>query len=230
MKNHLKRIAAPKTWDIKRKINMFITRPMPSGHGLNRSISINTLFKEMIKCAKTNREVRYILRDKEVLLDGKRVKDPRRAVGLMDVLHVKDTKESYRIIINNQGKIAAIPIKGGEENIKVCKIIAKSLLKKGKLQLNLNDGKNILVEKDEYKVGDSVVLDLNGLKIKETLNFKDGAQVYMTGGKHIGIIGVLKGTHGNDYLVKTKENKEFIAKKHHIFIIGKDKPVLTIQL
>ena len=35
VKNHLKRLAAPKTWGIKRKELVWITRPMPGAQSLD---------------------------------------------------------------------------------------------------------------------------------------------------------------------------------------------------
>ena len=42
---HLKRIAVPKSWPIKRKENKWIARPMPGPHSLNHSISLNITAK-----------------------------------------------------------------------------------------------------------------------------------------------------------------------------------------
>ena len=40
MKNHLKRIASPRTWLINRKSNTFITRPKPGAHSFEHGISL----------------------------------------------------------------------------------------------------------------------------------------------------------------------------------------------
>ena len=135
MKRHLKRISAPKTWDIKRKANKFIARPFPSGHKLEHTVSISTLLKEMIKTAKTTKDIKYILNNKEVLINGKKVKEHRRPVGLMDVVELKEINESYRIILSEKGKLKAISIKGDEAKIKLCKIVDKTKIKKNKMQL-----------------------------------------------------------------------------------------------
>jgi len=40
MKNHLKRIATPRTWVIDRKAETFITRPKPGAHSLYFGMSL----------------------------------------------------------------------------------------------------------------------------------------------------------------------------------------------
>ena len=46
VKNHLKRLNMPKSWQIKRKIIRWVTRPSPGAHNLDFGISLNTLLKE----------------------------------------------------------------------------------------------------------------------------------------------------------------------------------------
>jgi len=228
MKRHLKRISAPKTWDIKRKANKFIASPFPSGHKLEHTVSISTLLKEMIKTAKTTKDIKYILNNKEVLINGKKVKEHRRPVGLMDVVELKEINESYRIILSEKGKLKAISIKGDEAKIKLCKIVDKTKIKKNKMQLNMDDGRNIIVEKDDYKVGDTVVINITNLKIKESIKLEKGACAYLIGGKHIGQTGNIIDQKNNLFTIKGNE-KKFVADKKHLIIVGKDKPQVTLK-
>src|SRR3989338_5668879 len=119
-KQHLKRIAAPNTWKIKRKSHIWISRPNAGAHSLRQSVSLNTAMKEIIKCAKTSSEVKIILNTKTVLVDGKRRKEPKFPVGLMDVLSLPDIKQSYRMLISKKGTIYAADVKSGEELLKPC--------------------------------------------------------------------------------------------------------------
>ena len=92
-KQHLKRVAAPQTWKIKRKNHIWISRPNAGAHSLPQSISLNTAMKEIIKCAMTSSEVKTILNTKTILVDGRRRKEPKFPVGLMDVLSLPDIKQ-----------------------------------------------------------------------------------------------------------------------------------------
>ena len=96
-KRHMKRQTAPKTWPIERKGTKFVTRPTP-GKNFRLSVPISIIFKKLLKYCKTTKEVKRILQDKEVIIDGKRRKDHRYPVGIMEVITIPITKENFRLI------------------------------------------------------------------------------------------------------------------------------------
>jgi len=149
-------------------------------------------------------------------------------VGFMDVLSFPEINKHYRLVINKHGKLDLISINKDEANFKVCKIIGKTKLKKGLLQLNLDDSSNIIVKEDKYKLGDSLVIEFPN-NIKEVLKFEKGALVYLIKGKHIGKVGKIKDIAKEHIILKTKDGQEFKALKSYAFIIGKEKPSLTIE-
>ena len=57
-KDHLKRLAAPKTWGITRKNTKFITKPVPGPHGMQAGMPLSVLIKEILNYAGTTREVK----------------------------------------------------------------------------------------------------------------------------------------------------------------------------
>jgi len=228
VKNHLKSITMPKTWQIERKKTVFVTRPNPGAHPMMYSMPLNIVMKELIKCAKTTKEVKAILHDKEVLVDGKKRNDEKYSVGLMDVVSLPETKQNYRIIINQKGKLKALEIPKEEANIKLSKVENKTVIKKGKIQLNLSDGRNIIVEKDSYKTGDSLVVALPTQEIKDTINFKPGMTALLIGGKHIGFIGKVEDVKSNIITIKIGENS-YETLKDYAFMVGKDKPIITLD-
>lgn len=225
MKNHLKRISMPKSWIAEEKKGLvWITRPKPGAHSFNMGVPLVVVLRDMIKYAKNTREVRNILFYKDVLVDGKKRRDHKFIVGFMDVISIPELKENYRMILDKKGKINIIKI--DDSKIKLCKIVGKSHVKK-KVQLNLFDGKNILVDKDVYKVNETVVLELPEQKIKEQLKFEKGASIYLIGGKRIGQVGSVADIKDNVVSIKTKESS-FNVSKEHCFVIGKEKPVIKL--
>ncbi|MEK6839814.1 MAG: 30S ribosomal protein S4e, partial [Nanoarchaeota archaeon] len=107
---------------------------------------------------------------------------------------------------------------------KSCKIIGKHTLRKKKIQINLYDGKNIVVDKDSYKVGDTVIVAEG--KIKRHIKLEKGSLIYLTGGKHIGKVGKLiditkfKGMENDRIIMETKEGK-IETLKDYVFVIEK---------
>ena len=226
VEKHLSRLAMPKTWKIKRKGIKWVTRPSPGPHSFKLGLPLNVLLRDILSYAHTTKEVKKILNNQEILVDGIRRKNHRFIVGLMDIVSFPKTKENFRILLNKKGNIIASPIEDKEVNIKPCKIIGKTVLKKGKLQLNLYDGKNILA-KEKPNIGDTVLIELPSQKIKDTLKLEKKATVYLTGGGHIGETGIVAEIKGN--MLKYKRGKDtFETLKKYAFVIGKDKSLIKL--
>ena len=225
--DHLKRLAAPKTWQIKRKGAGFITKPAPGPHGLESGMPIGVLLKEVLQYAKTTREVERILNSGSVKIDGKPRKDFRFPVGIFDAVEFIEIHEYFRMIINGKGKLDLVKISKEESSIKPCKIINKTLVK-GKTQLNLFDGKNIFVDKGAFKVGDSVLLELPGQKIIKHLKFGKKSTIFLTGGKHIGEIGNVEDIIENRITYKDEKGNLIETSKEYAFVIGEEKPAIKV--
>ena len=139
VKNHLKATKAPITWTLKRKNVKFVIRPLP-GKQMKFSMPIALVFKNLLNKVTTTKEVKYILNNQEVLVDGKRKYDVKDVVGLFDVLSLKKSKENFRILLNEHGKLIAVSIDNKEAGIKLQRVEDKTIMKKGLVQLNLSDG------------------------------------------------------------------------------------------
>ncbi len=223
----LKRLAIPKSWSIKRKGIKFIVRPKPGPHTLESSLPLNLVLRDLLKYAKNRKEVRNILLNKNIIVDGIKRKDPRIPIGLFDVIDIPDKKEQFRIIINKKGKISYYPINKTEALIKPYKIIGKTKIK-GKTQLNLFDGKNIIVDKDDYKCGDTLILSVPKQEIKKHLKSEKGATIYLAGGKHTGEIGTIESISARKILYKESSGKSFETLKKYAFVIGDKKAAIAL--
>lgn len=230
MSRHLKRLTAPRTWPIKRKVSKFVTKPNP-GRPLGRCIPLNILLKDILGLAKTTREVKKILRYNNLLVDGIRRTDAKFPVGLMDTIKIIEIQKYYRITINKKGKLSPIEIEEAEVNIKPCKIINKSLVK-GKTQLNLFDGRNVLVEKNGtplgYKTADSLLLKLPEQDIKEHIKLGKDSIIFLTDGKHTGEIGTVTDISGKKTKYKLSSGEIVETSTDYVFVIGKEKPSVKV--
>ena len=225
---HLKRHFAPKTWKIKRKGIKFITKPSPGTHKISMSLPLNVILRDILDYADSNREVKFILEKRDVAVDGTRRRDYRFPVGLFDVLSIKDINEHFRVILDTRGNISLIKLNEKEKGLKLCKIIGKNMVR-GKMQLNLYDGKNIIVQGNSYKVGDSILLTLDKkCQIKEHISLEKGVFIYLTGGSHIGQTGKVQDIRRDRILYKTETGDVIETLKKYAFPIGKDKPLLTL--
>jgi small subunit ribosomal protein S4e len=188
MKKHLKRLPAPRTWSIPRKTDFWVVRPSPGPHPIAESVPLGSILRDMLKVCDTAREARHILNNRGVLVDGRVVTDAKFPVGLMDVLTLKETKAHYRMLVNLRGRMSLVPIEAAEANWKLCRVEDKTTVRGGKTQLNLHDGRNILLPKDAYKTGATLRIQVPDQKVVEHYELGKGAPVLVTAGKHVGEI------------------------------------------
>ncbi|MEK6869784.1 MAG: 30S ribosomal protein S4e [Nanoarchaeota archaeon] len=227
MSEHLKSYFAPKSWKVKKKYVKFISKPNPGPHSIGMSLPLNVIIRDILGYAKSMKEVKFILKNKNVAVDGVRRRDSRFPVGLFDVLSFNETNEYFRVILDTKGKIELVKIDKQESSHKICKITGKTAVK-GKVQLNLNDGKNIVTDDPQYKVGDAVLLALDGkAKIREKISLDKGTIIYLTDGKHIGETGKVVDIIGNRILYKTNE-AVVETLKEAAFPVGKDKLLIKL--
>ena len=226
MKQHLKRLTIPKSWPIKKRGIVFITRMAPGAHSFNMGMPLKLILRDILKIAKTSKEVKKILHDTEVLIDGVRRKNDKLPVGFMDVIELKKSGEYFRVVLN-KGKISLISIDKKRAEFKIGKIVGKNKLK-GKTQINLYDGKNILIDKDDYKTGDSIVISLPKHEIKEHIKLDKGCCIYLIGGKHRGDMGKVEDIVGSKIVYKRESGEIIETLKKYVFVIGKDKPIISM--
>lgn len=227
VKKHLKQIAVPKSWPVQRKSSKFVTRPTPGAHSFETGIALALALTNLVHVAKTTKEASSILYKEEVLVDMTRRKSPKYAVGFLDSIAFPKTKEAYRIFKSNKGVLTTIPIEYKEAALKIAKVENKKILPKGKIQLNLNTGRNIIVEKDNVKVGDSLLLELPTQKINKTISLEKGSSVMLLSAKHIGTIAKVQEINGQEVLVKSG-TETFLTTKEAILVVGKTKSEITL--
>jgi len=233
VKQHLSRLAMPKTWPFKRKGIKFIVRPK-SSRPMGASLPILLVVREMLGYVKTAREAKKVLNSGTVLVNKKIVKDVRLSIGLMDVVEFPKLKTQFRVLLNKQGKFKLQAIDAKESGLKPAKIIGKTILKGNQIQINLDDGNNILLKENNYKVGDSLLIDSEKKQIKEHLPLEKGATIYLIAGKKAGFVGVVEsikqfsGTQPDNIIFNHKGKSEETRKKHAL-VIGKVKAAIKIE-
>ena len=101
------------------------------------------------------KEIKQILHEGKVLVDGKVRKDHRFPVGLFDVISIPDIKANYRVMVGQDNKFKLVPVT--DVGLKLLKIINKTLVKQGKIQLNFHDGTTMLGSND-YHTKDTLIM------------------------------------------------------------------------
>lgn len=219
---HLKRLAMPKTWPLPRRGSVYIAKPLP-GRKLEHCMSILEIIK-LLGFANTTKEVKFILNNERVRVNNEVIKEKNYPVGLFDVISFQEINKNFRLLFKNK-KLFLHAIDKEESKIKPARVINKKMLKGKKLQINLDDGKNFLNVK--CKVGDTLIINLDDNKVIEIIKFEKGNLAYLIGGKHLGELAKIIDIKGAYCLCKVNDREVNVSKKY-TFIIGKEKPRISI--
>ena len=226
----LKRLAAPKFWRIEKKTKKFVVKPLPGPHSKDRCLPIGIILRDMLGYAYTMKEAKTILKNCIVKVDGKIKTQNNFPVGLMDVVSVGD--EFYRVLPDSRG-LTVKKIAKNESKTKLLRIENKICIKKNKIQLNLHDGKNIVVESNDHGTNDVLVFDIEGKTIKDVLRFEKGSKALITKGNNIGSVVIIKdniitkSSMPNQAVVEL-DGRSFTLPVSYLFVVGRDKPVVDL--
>ncbi len=232
MSKHNKRYGAPtKRWGIPTKKYFWAPKVRAGAHPKDRSVPMLVLIRDILGYADNAREARRIIGDRRILVDGSEVTDHKAPVGLMDVISIPDLGEHYRFVFDQYGRVRLVPVAKGQETWKLCKVEDKTVLKDGMTQYNLHDGRNLRSDDANlYKTKDVLKIEVPGQLVAESYPFEVGSMAMITGGKHIGELGVIKEYEvvrsSTQNLVHFEEG--FTTVQEYVFVVGKDKPVIEI--
>ena len=229
----LKRLVIPSFWKVARKENKWVVAPRPGPHKKFESVPLQVLLRDVLKIDDKGKDVRTIIKKGEIIVDGRKRKDHAYPVGLFDIVSIPALDKNYRAVPSKK-TMSFIEIPKSEAKVKICRIQGKTIITGGKVQLNLHDGKNIIVEKDDYKTGDSLLMEVPSLKIVEHIKLEKGAIGMVSRGKDSGSIGKVKeiivtATKDPTKLIYEKDDGEDETLKDRFFVIGKNKPLITVR-
>lgn len=230
MSDHMKRLAAPRTWPLKRKTNIWITKQSPGPHSIVESMSAVTILRDIIGICNTAKEAKKIIGNRDIFVDGRPIRNPKIPIGFMDVISIPKTNTNYRMLLNDKGKLALVQIDKSESTWKLCKIENKTIIKGGKMQLNLSGGRNIIIDDDDYKCGDSIKVEFNGQNITDKYPLREGSTIMIKDGSQSGSIKKIKSverTRGtSDNIIMFTDGTETIM--DNCFVIGNENPEIKL--
>ncbi len=219
----LKRIASPKWWPIERKTKKFVI--VPRGPYLREfSLPLVVFIRDVLKIAETRKEASLIIRKGEIIIDGKKRRDPNFGIGLFNNIEIPSLKKVYRAIPKKGLSFIEVPEK--EAKLKICKIIDKKTLRGKKTQINLNDGRNILTN-ENYSTQDSLLIELPEQKIIDHIKFAENSTCIIFKGKNAGKIGKIKAIEKDRILMGDEKTIE--VPKDFVMVVGKEQPLIKLE-
>jgi small subunit ribosomal protein S4e len=178
---HLKRLAAPAGWPIHRKEFKWTVKSKPGSHSLIKSLPLLLIIRDMLGLVKNRREAKMMLAQGHVKVDGRLTSKDSRPIGLMDVVEIPIIDKAFRVVPSKKGLNLHL-IEENEKTFKLCKIINKTTVQRGNLQLHTHDGRNFLIKivdpkkstDDIYNTHDVLKIELPHQVILDHLPLEEG--------------------------------------------------------
>ena len=213
---HLKRIAMPKSFGMPRKAHTWVLNPLPGRHSKLKSVPLSHAVINL-GFAKNAKEAKHVLNTRKVLVDGVPRTEEKDPVGFMDVITVD--KDSWRAFFDGKGRVVFKPT--SNSSVKLCKVVNKTKVKGGKIQLTLHDGKNVMGF--DAKPGDTVEVSLPQGKAVGKIALQKNALCFVIGGKKIGslikVSEIIDGsaTRKSEIHGELEDGKPAITLKEYLF-------------
>lgn len=233
MSLHLKRLASPRAWKIPKKSSTWVPKPIAGKHSAEHSIPLGVALRDYLGVVDTMTEAKRVIGNREILVDGRVATSHKVPVGLMDVVSVPKLQKHYRSVIDKHGRVALAEIGAQQATWKLCRVQDKTVVSGGRLQLNLHDGRNVIVKEKNFKTGDVVKLAIPTQEIKGHYAFGQGMTALITGGAHVGEFAKV----GTEETIRsprpnlvnlTSGSDTYSTVKPYVFLVGKDKPEISL--
>ena len=231
MSNHLKRLVAPGSWHIPKKVQKFVMKTAPGPHNAG-ALPVGVWLREHIGLAGNASEVRKILHQRDVIVNGRACRNPQMGLGVFDIVSIPKLAKHYRIQLDKRGNLIAVDISAASAKTRLCKIRNKTTVRGGRVQLNLAFGANVLAD-NTYRAKDSIVVTLGTdgeerFRIVDHFPFEEGNVAMVGGGKHSGkvariveIARTASSVPNRVILVDDSTDERFETIEEYIFMVGR---------
>ncbi len=229
----VKRQMAPVFWDIRRKGNQFVLGVKPGSHSKDSAYSLGIILRDILKLTDTMHEAEQILNTRKVKVDGIAVKDINFAVGLMDVVELIPTGQSYRFVPKDSELLVPLSINDEEKTQKLVKVTNKITVKENKIQYSFHDGKT-LISDQKLMVGDSCLIEMPDTKITNHIKFAKGCMVLVTRGENAGNIGKVDDIKDGIFSLPKRvlislSDRSVELPVELVMAIGDDRPIIKVS-
>jgi len=231
-RNKMKRLAAPRSWDISRKSSRFVFKPLPGPHPIAAAYPLGVVVRDMASMASLSKELKLLMKAGKVKVDGKERRTPRFPVGLFNVISVPLEGADFRLVPSPKG-LSLAKVSNEEATKKLCSVSTKTKVKGGHIQYGLHDGRSVLDDKLNLSPGDSVLIELPSQKVLGQAKLAKGSLGLVLTGDRAGQLGkisdVKKGTISREKMVKISlPSGEAEIPSRLVFPVGTDTPMITV--
>ena len=224
-KKHLKRLHAPKHWNLGKMVGVWAPRPSAGPHKLRECLPLSIILRDRLKYALTGKECKQICMERCVKVDGKVRTDHKYPVGFMDVIELEKSGDRFRLMSDIKGRFVLHRISREEAQYKLCSV-NKVYVSAGKIPVAVtHDGRTIRYPDPDVKVNDTVKVDIATGKMSDIIKFELGAMVTATQGGNTGRVGQLMHIEKHEgsfdiVTIKDAKGNTFATRLGNVFVIG----------
>lgn len=236
---HITRFEAPWFLKISKKEYKWTVRANPGPHPLSKSIPLSLILRDYLKVATTLSEAKKVISEGKVYVDGIVRKDYRFPVGLMDIISIPSAGLYYVMFPDKSRYISPKQISESEAKYKLVRIMNKTMIKGGKLQLNLEDGRNILVNKEDsskYPTLSTLKIEIPSQNIISVYPLVENMYGIIIGGKNTGLHGKIVKIQRAQYKTRKysivtiqKDNESYETNLLNTMVIGEQNPEIKVE-
>ncbi|MDR0439141.1 MAG: 30S ribosomal protein S4e [Methanocalculaceae archaeon] len=229
-----KRITAPNAWRIARKESKYV---VSTAHGPHNAcaLPIGIWIRDHMHFAQNIKEVKKILHDRNVVLNGNVVTDEHIGIDVFDIISFPKIAKHYMIFVDAKGRHTEYEISADAAKIQLVKIANKITLTGGKTQINLTTGANFIGD-NSYKGKDSLVIGLvddNRFVVQQHFSFAIGNTAVVIGGQHtmktgkITEILIQQSSLPNRVILEGVNGEKFETIEDYVYMIGTSESFLS---
>jgi small subunit ribosomal protein S4e len=230
----VKRQHAPSFWKIRRKQGQFVARARPGPHPKAISYPLGILIRDVLGVGRSMDEVKRILNDGKVSVDGVVRRSIGWPVGLMDIIELIPLSQVFRLVPKNRNLLVPILLsKQTERNLKLLRVTLRKTIKGKETQYGFHDGKT-LIANEQYSVGDSCLIDLSNKEVKSHMKLEKGSIVLVTKGENAGAIGKIEEIREGLFSLPKRTVVSFGDRSvelpvQMVMLVGHEEPIIQVS-
>jgi len=184
------------------------------------------MLRNRLKYALTYHEVKMIVMQRLIKVDGKVRTDMMYPAGFMDTIVIDKTKENFRLLWDTKGRFRLHKISKEEAAYKLCRVTKMVTGPKGIPYARTHDGRTIRYPHPDTKAYDTIRIDLPSGKPLDHVHFEVGNVAMISGGNNIGRVGMITSREkhpGSFEIVHLKDTAghSFATRLVNVMVIGK---------
>mmetsp|Transcript_123949 Transcript_123949/g.347064 ORF Transcript_123949/g.347064 Transcript_123949/m.347064 type:complete len:260 (-) Transcript_123949:82-861(-) len=233
-KKHLKRMFAPSHWMLDKLKGRWAPKPSAGPHKMRECLPLIVMLRERLKYALTYREVKMIVMQRLIQVDGKVRTDMFYPAGFMDVVQIEKTKENFRLLYDTKARFSLHKISNEEASYKLCRVRKVFRGLRGTPYCTTHDGRTLRYPDPEVKANDTVRVEIPSGKMLDHVKFEAGNTAMIRGGNNMGRVGTImhRERHPGSFEIvhlKDAAGHTFATRLQNVFVIGKGtKPWISL--